>query len=197
MHNLKVENYALFNGHSANFKPRTQHLRSLWLLQRGQAGSQDMQELYNKDQVVGTSKDDCWLKKTRCLRLSNLALFYVWEDTGVWAPWNHSFDGKPQLSEASILLFSILNPLGVHSPAAVAEVLMATTSIVYWYGGWHFPFPTFCNNNVRSYWWPISSVKMIKEDNLGGTNFNTQGAGTLLLQGFREPQKGVEDLTLL
>ena len=38
---------------------------------------------------------------------------------------------------------------------------------------------------------------MIKEDNLGGTNFNTQGAGTLLLQGFREPQKGVEDLTLL
>ena len=115
MHNLKVENYALFNGHSANFKPRTQHLRSLWLLQRGQAGSQDMQELYNKDQVVGTSKDDCWLKKTRCLRLSNLALFYVWEDTGVWAPWNHSFDGKPQLSEASILLVSILNPLRICS----------------------------------------------------------------------------------
>ena len=38
---------------------------------------------------------------------------------------------------------------------------------------------------------------MIKEDNLGGTDFNTQEAGALHLQGFREPQKGVEDLTLL
>ena len=66
-------------------------------------------------QVVGTSKDDCWLKKIRCLRLSNLALFYVWEDTGARAPWNHSFDGKPQLSGASIPLFSILNPLSMCS----------------------------------------------------------------------------------
>ena len=115
MHNLKAENCSLFNGHSVNFKPRTQHLRSLWLLQRGQAGDQDMYELCNKDQVGGTSKDDCWLKKIRCLRLQSLARFYVWEGTGVWAPWNHSFDVKPQLSGASILLFSILNPLSMCS----------------------------------------------------------------------------------
>ena len=45
-----------------------------------------------KDQVVGTSKGYCKLKKTRYLKLRNLVLFCVWEDTRVWAHWNHSFD---------------------------------------------------------------------------------------------------------
>ena len=38
---------------------------------------------------------------------------------------------------------------------------------------------------------------MIKEDNLGGTDFNTHEAGTLHLEGFREPQKRIEGLMIL
>ena len=38
-----------------------------------------------KDQVDGTSKDYCELKKTRDLKLRNLALFHVSEDARVWA----------------------------------------------------------------------------------------------------------------
>ena len=34
----------------------------------------------NKDQVVGTSKGDCYLKKSRHLKLRDVALFYVRED---------------------------------------------------------------------------------------------------------------------
>ena len=33
----------------------------------------------------------CELKKTRYLKLRNLALFYIWKDARVWAHWNHSF----------------------------------------------------------------------------------------------------------
>ena len=33
--------------------------------------------LHNKDQVVRTSKDDCYLKKTRHLKLKSLVLFFV------------------------------------------------------------------------------------------------------------------------
>ena len=33
----------------------------------------------------------CELKKTRYPKLSNVALFFVWEDARVWAHWNHSF----------------------------------------------------------------------------------------------------------
>ena len=43
-------------------------------------------------QVVRTSKDHCILKKTRYPKLRNLELFYIWEDSRVWAHWNHSFD---------------------------------------------------------------------------------------------------------
>ena len=39
-----------------------------------------------------TSKDYCSLKKTRHLKLMNLAFFLRWEDARVWAHWNHSFD---------------------------------------------------------------------------------------------------------
>ena len=35
-------------------------------------------------QVVGTSKDYCWLKKNTHLKLTNLALFCVWEEARVW-----------------------------------------------------------------------------------------------------------------
>ena len=52
---------------------------------------QDIQEFCSKNQVVRTSKDDCQLKKTKHLKLTNLTLFYVWEDARVWAYWNHSF----------------------------------------------------------------------------------------------------------
>ena len=41
---------------------------------------------------VWTSKDYPLLKKVICLKVRNLALFYVWEDARLWAHWNHSFD---------------------------------------------------------------------------------------------------------
>ena len=47
-------------------------------------------EVCYKGQVVWTSKAFLWIKKTRYLKLRNLALFYIWEDTKVWAHWNRS-----------------------------------------------------------------------------------------------------------
>ena len=78
--------------------------------------------------------------KTRHLELMHLVLFCVWEDARAWAPWNHSFEGVPWLSRASILLFSILKDhLKVHGQAAtVADGLTAASSLFCWYGRWHF-----------------------------------------------------------
>ena len=63
------------------------------LLQRGHGGAEIHSSFCDKDQVVGTSKDYCSLKKTRHLRLRNLALFYVWEDARAWLteiPWTYT-----------------------------------------------------------------------------------------------------------
>ena len=62
------------------------------LLPRGKGGARIYTGFCNKDQVVRTSKDDCWLKKARHLKLRNLVPFCVWEDARVWAQWNHSFE---------------------------------------------------------------------------------------------------------
>ena len=61
------------------------------LLWRGEEGAQIQRGFCNRDQVVGTSRDYCSLKRIRHHKLRNLALFYVWEDARVWAHWNHSF----------------------------------------------------------------------------------------------------------
>ena len=39
----------------------------------------------NKNQVVGTSNNYCWLKKIRHPKLRNLPVFCVQEDARVWA----------------------------------------------------------------------------------------------------------------
>ena len=49
------------------------------LLQRGKGGASVYRSFCNKDQIIGTQKDYCELKKTRHLKLRNL-LFYVWVD---------------------------------------------------------------------------------------------------------------------
>ena len=49
------------------------------LLQRGKRGASVYRIFCNKDQIIGTWKDYCELKKTRHLKLRNL-LFYVWVD---------------------------------------------------------------------------------------------------------------------
>ena len=60
MHNLKAENYVLFNGISGDLSPAGgfSH-RSEGLLQKGKGGARTYRSFCNKDQVVGTSKDDC------------------------------------------------------------------------------------------------------------------------------------------
>ena len=44
-----------------------------------------------RQQAVWTAKDYCQLRKTRYLKLRNLAFFFVWEDASIWTHWNHSF----------------------------------------------------------------------------------------------------------
>ena len=62
------------------------------LLQRGKEGTRIYRRFSRKDKVVGTSKEYYWLKKTRHLKLMNVALFHLWEGENHWACWNHSFD---------------------------------------------------------------------------------------------------------
>lgn len=68
---------------------------SAGLLQRGKGGASIYRRFCNKNQVVGTSKYYCYLKKTRHLKLMNLMHFY----TRVWAHWN--------TVRASILFFPV------------------------------------------------------------------------------------------
>ena len=61
MQNLEVESYVLFCGHSEDFKPRRQDSQIAprdWSKEvRG--GARIYSSVFNKDQVVGTSKDYC------------------------------------------------------------------------------------------------------------------------------------------
>ena len=62
------------------------------LLWRGNGGARVYRSFCNKNQVVGTSNNYCWLKKIRHPKLRNLPVFCVQEDARVWAHWDHSFD---------------------------------------------------------------------------------------------------------
>ena len=66
-------------------------------------------EVYNKGQVVWASKVSGKLQKTRYLKLRNVALFYVWEHTRVWAYWNHSFHMHLSHLGPASCIFHILN----------------------------------------------------------------------------------------
>lgn len=61
-------------------------------------------------------------QKSRHLKLMNLVLFYVWEGTKVWVHWNHSLDMNFELSEGSILCFSVLRVLKMASLGCTIEV---------------------------------------------------------------------------
>ena len=60
-------------------------------LQSSKRGTRIQRSFCNKDHVAETWYGYC-LRKTRHLKLMKLVVFYVWEDAGVWAHWNHSFD---------------------------------------------------------------------------------------------------------
>ena len=138
-----------------------QPLSSERLLGRCKRGARMYRSIYNKDQVVGTSKDYSWLKRTRHLKLMNLVLFYIWEDAKLWAHWDYSFDkhfgylgpvscafsfwvssgctvgGCLQWLMAASCFYPEF-PQGSPSGQLQCEGLMATTSFVYWYGRQHF-----------------------------------------------------------
>jgi len=71
------------------------------------------------------------------------------EDARVWARWNHSFDAV-ELYRASVLLFSFLNPLGVHRTAVVADDLEA------WYHILHLLMRQTTFLSTRPLWAPDS-----------------------------------------
>ena len=76
-------------------------------------GSQILGKFCNKSQVVWMSKTYDKLKKTRQLKLRNLAVFHVREDARVWA--QKSFlCYTPQRSGASIWCFHILSFPSAH-----------------------------------------------------------------------------------
>ena len=91
-HKLKVESYVLFGnfaklilGGSILSSPERTALRK-WGEESGHI------EVCNNGQIVWTSQVFGKLQKTRYLKLRNVALFCVWENTRVWAYWNHSFN---------------------------------------------------------------------------------------------------------
>ena len=60
MHNLKVENYVLFRGHTKDLSPGDGLSDSSeGLFQRGKGGARIHRSFYNKKQVAGTSKYYC------------------------------------------------------------------------------------------------------------------------------------------
>ena len=76
MHDLKAENYVLFGGYTEDSHPvDTLSNHSAGLLQRAKGGASIYRSFCNKNQVVGTSKYCCYLKKTRHLKLMNLMHF--------------------------------------------------------------------------------------------------------------------------
>lgn len=80
---------------------------------KGWGGTRIYRSFCNKDQVVETQKVTV-NERIRYLKLSNLALFCLWEEAWVQAPWNHSFDMHlGYLLPVSILSLS-LSPLRVH-----------------------------------------------------------------------------------
>ena len=86
MHNLEVENHVLFSRLSEDLSlEKSLSESSEGLPRRGEEGAGIHRTFCNKNQVVGTSKDYCLLKKTGHLKEMNLAFFSVWEDARVWA----------------------------------------------------------------------------------------------------------------
>ena len=132
MHNLKVENYVLFSGQTEDLSLGYSLSESSGgLLGRGEGGTRMHRSFCNKEQVVRTSKDFCWLKKTRHLKSRNW-LFYIWEDARVWAHWNHSFDMHlSYLGPVSCVFSSWVSgcTIGV---AAAADCLTAGTLFLSW-----------------------------------------------------------------
>ena len=80
MHTLEVENYVSFGRHPEALSPGDSLSGgSGGELQRGRGGAWIYTRFCHKNQVVGTSKDYCELKKKQTSQVKD-----VWEDSGVW-----------------------------------------------------------------------------------------------------------------
>ena len=85
MHNLKVENSVLFSRHTEDLSQETASQIAL------RDCSEDVREepgyLGHFARKTGSQniKRSLLIKETRCVKLRNLVLFYVWEDSRVWA----------------------------------------------------------------------------------------------------------------
>ena len=112
----KTEDWSL--GHSLSDKLRRGNRWWGWIFS----------DFCNKDQVVGTSKDYCYLKKSRHLKLRNLALFYVREDASLGS-----------LKSSFGMHLSYLGPVFCAFSSWVSESTIASggSCSVWWFDGGH------------------------------------------------------------
>ena len=83
------------------------------------------------------------LKKTRYPKLRNLTLFYVWEDSGVWAQWNLSFD----------MFLSYLEPVSCAFPSWVSSGLTIGSGCSLVIVRWQIVFPSGVSSELTSLRW--------------------------------------------
>ena len=93
MPNLEVEDYVLLGRHTEELSSGDSLSESSeGLFWRGKGGTRIYRSLGNKNQVAGTSKDYCYLKKKQISQVNEFSAFEGGGDERVWAHWNHSFD---------------------------------------------------------------------------------------------------------
>ena len=86
--NLKVENYILFNGLSEDLSPGGSISDSFGgLLQKDKGATRICKSFARNTRLLAHQR--LLLIKENQL---NLTLFYTWDYSRIWAPWNYSFD---------------------------------------------------------------------------------------------------------
>ena len=76
MHNLKVENHVLSGGLAKDLSPGGSLSESSeGLLQKGKGGVRTHERFWDKNQVVGISKNDCFLKKIQTCQGNEFSTF--------------------------------------------------------------------------------------------------------------------------
>lgn len=99
--------------------------------QEARWGASIYKSFCNKNQVVGTSKDTCSLKKNSCLKLMKFSTFLYMGRCKSWGSLKPLLWYAPQLPGSRILLLSILSPFRVpRGAAAVAEGLAAGSAFL-------------------------------------------------------------------
>ena len=83
VYDVNVESLILFGWQNWTLKP-WDIVSQIALKDCSKQGKSRIQKsFWNKDKVVRTSKDYCWLRKTILLKLTNFMHFYVWEDASL------------------------------------------------------------------------------------------------------------------